>query len=224
MLSDIYPCGHKNWTNAATPYAARALLVSPIITHSYARDTSRKIRAVNKAKGEHGEPLTTNVPYGYRKDPDNPKRWILDEAAEQVVKRIFKLCMEGRGPSQIASLLTDEKVLNPTAYHLAEGQCSPHPETDNPYKWHQTTVVKILERREYTGCTVNFKTYTNSIWDKKKRKNPIENHTVFYGSHPAIIESEIFDKVQELRGQRHRKDKTGKTSLFSGLIYCANMN
>ena len=188
----------------------------------YARDTSRKIRAVNKAKGERGEPLTYNVPYGYKKNSDNSKRWVLDEEAAQVVKRIFTLCMEGRGPSQIASLLTAERVLNPTAYHRTEGRNPPGNETEKPHMWHDTTIVKILERREYTGCIVNFKTYTNSIWDKKKRENDADNLMVFHDTHPAIVEQEVFDKVQEIRQQRHRRTKTGKTNMFSGLVYCAD--
>ena len=188
----------------------------------FAKDTSRKIRAVQKAKGERGVPLTTNVPFGYRKDPEDRTKWIVDEAAALVVKRIFKLCMEGRGPMQIAKLLQAEKVLNPTSYKRREGIKSPSPETADPYHWNTNTVVHILERREYTGCTVNFKTYTNSIWDKKQRETPIEKQAVFYNTHPAIIEQEVFDKVQQIRKQRHRRTKTGKSSLFSGMVYCAD--
>ena len=188
----------------------------------FAKDTSRKIRAVQKAKGERGVPLTTNVPFGYRKDPEDRTKWIVDEAAALVVKRIFKLCMEGRGPMQIAKLLQAEKVLNPTSYKRREGIKSPSPETADPYHWNTNTVVHILERREYTGCTVNFKTYTNSIWDKKQRETPIEKQAVFYNTHPAIIEQEVFDKVQQIRQQRHRRTKTGKSSLFSGMVYCAD--
>ena len=188
----------------------------------FAKDTSRKIRAVQKAKGERGVPLTTNVPFGYRKDPEDRTKWIVDEAAALVVKRIFKLCMEGRGPMQIAKLLQAEKVLNPTSYKRREGIKSPSPETADPYHWNTNTVVHILERREYTGCTVNFKTYTNSIWDKKQRETPIEKQAVFYNTHPAIIEQEVFDKVQQIRRQRHRRTKTGKSSLFSGMVYCAD--
>ena len=188
----------------------------------FAKDTSRKIRAVQKAKGERGVPLTTNVPFGYRKDPEDRTKWIVDEAAALVVKRIFKLCMEGRGPMQIAKLLQGEKVLNPTSYKRREGIKSPSPETADPYHWNTNTVVHILERREYTGCTVNFKTYTNSIWDKKQRETPIEKQAVFYNTHPAIIEQEVFDKVQQIRKQRHRRTKTGKSSLFSGMVYCAD--
>lgn len=188
----------------------------------FAKDTSRKIRAVQKAKGERGVPLTTNVPFGYRKDPEDRTKWIVDEAAALVVKRIFKLCMEGRGPMQIAKLLQAEKVLNPTSYKRREGIKSPSPETADPYHWNTNTVVHILERREYTGCTVNFKTYTNSIWDKKQRETPIEKQAVFYNTHPAIIKQEVFDKVQQIRKQRHRRTKTGKSSLFSGMVYCAD--
>ncbi len=188
----------------------------------FAKDTSRKIRAVQKAKGERGVPLTTNVPFGYRKDPEDRTKWIVDEAAALVVKRIFKLCMEGRGPMQIAKLLQAEKVLNPTSYKRREGIKSPSPETADTYHWNTNTVVHILERREYTGCTVNFKTYTNSIWDKKQRETPIEKQAVFYNTHPAIIEQEVFDKVQQIRKQRHRRTKTGKSSLFSGMVYCAD--
>ena len=201
--SDI--AGIKNWFN-----------------EFFAKDTSRKIRAVQKAKGERGVPLTTNVPFGYRKDPEDKTKWIVDEAAAMVVKRIFKLCMEGRGPMQIAKLLQEEKVLNPTAYKRQIGIKTPSPETADPYHWNTNTVVHILERREYTGCTVNFKTYTNSIWDKKQRETPLENQAVFYDTHPAIIEQEVFDKVQEIRQQRHRRTKTGKSSLFSGMVYCAD--
>ncbi len=188
----------------------------------FAKDTSRKIRAVNKAKGERGVPLTTNVPFEYLKDPNDKTRWIVDEAAAQVVKRIFRLCMEGRGPMQIAKVLQEEKVLNPTAYKRRAGIKTPSPETSDPYHWNTNTIVHILERREYTGCTVNFKTYTNSIWDKKQRDMPLEKQAVFYGTHPAIIEQEVFDKVQEIRQQRHRRTKTGKSSLFSGMVYCAD--
>ena len=180
----------------------------------YARDTSRKIRAVMKAKGERGEHLTANPPYGYIKDPENPKQWVIDEEAAQVVQHIFDLCMEGRGPTQIGNLLEQEHIPNPTTY---QGK-----ESDYPYRWDTTTVVHILERREYTGCTVNFKTYTNSIWDKKQRKTPEDDRTVFYDTQPAIITEEVFEKVQQIRQQRHRQTKTGKSSIFSGLVFCAD--
>lgn len=201
--SDI--AGIKNWFN-----------------EFFAKDTSRKIRAVQKAKGERGERLTVHVPYGYMKNPENPKEWIIDEEAAQVVKKIFTLCMNGRGPSQIADQLEKDKVLTPTAYKNKQGVKTPHTEPENPYRWHESTIVNILERKEYIGATVNFKTYTNSIWDKKQRENPEENRVIFYNTHPAIIEQEVFDKVQEIRQQRHRRTATGKSSPFSGLVFCAD--
>ena len=201
--SDI--AGIKNWFN-----------------EFFAKDTSRKIRAVQKAKGERGERLTVHVPYGYMKNPENPKEWIIDEEAAQVVKKIFTLCMNGRGPSQIADQLEKDKILTPTAYKNKQGVKTPHTEPENPYRWHESTVVNILERKEYIGATVNFKTYTNSIWDKKQRENPEENRVIFYNTHPAIIEQEVFDKVQEIRQQRHRRTATGKSSPFSGLVFCAD--
>ena len=188
----------------------------------YARDTSRKIRAVQKAKGERGVPLTTNVPYGYVKDPGNPRRWVVDPVAADVVKRIFNLCMEGRGPMQIANQLKSDKVLTPTAYRALQGIKTPNKKPEDPYDWHSSTVVAILERREYTGCTVNFKTYTNSIWDKKQRDNPLEKQAIFPNTHEAIIEEAVFEKVQQVRQQRHRKTRTGRSSIFSGLVYCAD--
>ena len=188
----------------------------------YARDTSRKIRAVQKAKGERGVPLTTNVPYGYVKDPENPRRWVVDPVAADVVKRIFSMCMEGRGPMQIANQLKADKVLTPSAYRALQGIKTPNKKPEDPYDWHSSTVVAILERREYTGCTVNFKTYTNSIWDKKQRDNPLEKQAIFPNTHEAIIEEAVFEKVQQVRQQRHRKTRTGRSSIFSGLVYCAD--
>lgn len=201
--SDI--AGIKNWFN-----------------EFFAKDTSRKIRAVQKAKGERGERLTVHVPYGYMKNPENPKEWIIDEEAAQVVKKIFTLCMNGSGPSQIADQLEKDKILTPTAYKNKQGVKTPHTEPENPYRWHESTIVNILERKEYIGATVNFKTYTNSIWDKKQRENPEENRVIFYNTHPAIIEQEVFEKVQEIRQQRHRRTATGKSSPFSGLVFCAD--
>ena len=188
----------------------------------YARDTSRKIRAVNKAKGERGEHLNGRPPFGYIKDPKNPKQWIVDEEAAKVVRHIFDLCMEGRGPMQIAKQLQEEKVLTIIAYTKQAGRKMDRPAPEDPYNWNESSVVNILETRDYTGCTVNFKTYSNSIWDKKTRTNPIEKQAIFYNTQPAIIDPEVFEKVQEIRSQRHRRTKTGKSHMFSGLVYCAD--
>ncbi len=186
----------------------------------YARDTSRKIRAVKKAKGERGEHMTSIIPYGYKKDPENPKQWVVDEEAAEVVRLIFNLCMEGRGPGQIATELKERRILTPSAYQEKEGRKTPSKPNEYPYHWISSTVGVILQRKEYTGCMVNFKTYTNSLWDKTPHKNKPEDQIIFYNTHPAIVETDVFDKVQELRQQRHRRDRTGRTTLLSGLVYC----
>ena len=162
------------------------------------------------------------MPYGYVKDPETPRRWVVDPVAADVVKRIFDLCMEGRGPMQIANQLKADKVLTPSAYRALQGIKTPNKKPEDPCDWHSSTVVAILERREYTGCTVNFKTYTNSIWDKKQRDNPLEKQAIFPNTHERIIDDDVFEKVQEIRQQRHRMIRTGRSSIFSGLVYCAD--
>lgn len=185
----------------------------------YAKDTSKKIRAVVKMRGEAGEHLASNPPYGYIKDPENKKRWIVDEEAAKVVRRIFDLCIAGKGPMQIAKILTADKVLTVTAYNARQkGWTMP----ENLYRWSQKSIVGILERREYTGCTVNFKTYTKSLKFKKRMENPKENQRIFEGTQPAIIEMGQWERVQALRENKRRPTKTGKTSVFSGLVRCAD--
>ena len=185
----------------------------------YAKDTSKKIRAVVKMRGEAGEHIASNPPYGYIKDPQDKKKWIVDEGAAKVVRRIFNLCIAGKGPMQIAKILTDDKVLTVTAYHARQkGWTMP----ENLYQWCAKSVAGILERREYTGCTVNFKTYTKSLKFKKRMENPVENQRFFEDTQPAIIEKGQWERVQELRKNKRRPTKTGRTSMFSGLLYCAD--
>jgi DNA invertase Pin-like site-specific DNA recombinase len=185
----------------------------------YAKDTSKKIRAVVKMRGEAGEHLASNPPYGYIKDPRDKKKWIVDEEAAKVVQRIFSLCIAGKGPMQIAKILTADKVLTVTAYHARQkGWTVP----ENLYRWNTNAVLRIMERREYTGCTVNFKTYTKSLKFKKRMENPVENQRVFEDTQPAIIERGQWERVQELRKNKRRPTKTGRTSMFSGLLYCAD--
>ena len=185
----------------------------------YAKDTSKKIRAVVKMRGEAGEHLASNPPYGYVKDPENKKRWIVDEEAAKVVRHIFDLCIAGKGPMQIAKILTADKVLTVTAYNARQkGWTMP----ENLYQWCSKSVIGILERREYTGCTVNFKTYTKSLKFKKRMENPKENQRIFEGTQPAIIETGQWERVQALRENKRRPTKTGKTSIFSGLVRCAD--
>ena len=185
----------------------------------YARDTSKKIRAVMRSKGNAGEHLCTNPPYGYRKDPDDKKKWIVDEEAAAVVKKIFDLCIAGKGPMQIAKVLTADKVLTVKAYYAKrDGKAMP----DNLYRWDYKSIAGILERPEYTGCTVNFKTYSKSHKLKKRLQNAPENYRIFPNTQPAIIEEQVFERVQELRANKRRPTKTGRQGLFSGLLYCAD--
>lgn len=185
----------------------------------YARDTSKKIRAVMKAKGNAGEHLCTNPPFGYRKGPADKKKWIVDEPAAEIVKRIYDLCVAGKGPMQIAKLLTADNVLTVKAYYAKrDGKVMP----DNLYRWDYKTITGILERPEYTGCTVNFKTYSKSHKLKKRLQNIPENQRIFTDTQPAIIHQKVWERVQELRTNKRRPTKTVKQGLFSGLLYCAD--
>ena len=186
----------------------------------YARDTSKKIRAVMRSKGNAGEHLCTNPPYGYRKDPADKKKWIVDEEAAEVVKRIFDLCIAGKGPMQIAKMLMADKVLTVKAHYAKQnGRTMP----DNPYRWSVESIRGILERPEYTGCTVNFKTYSKSHKLKKRLQNTPENQRIFLNTKPAIIGEQVFERVQELRANKRRPAKQAeRQGLFSGLLYCAD--
>ena len=184
----------------------------------YAKDTSKKVRAIKRAQGMAGEHLT-KPPYGYKVDPNDRKKWIVDEEAAAVVKRVFDLCIAGKGPMQIAKVLTADKVLTVKAYY-AKRDGKPMP--DNLYRWDFKTIAGILERPEYTGCTVNFKTYSKSHKLKKRLQNAPENYRIFPNTQPAIIEEQVFERVQELRANKRRPTKTGRQGLFSGLLYCAD--
>ncbi|MDU3396425.1 MAG: recombinase family protein [Clostridiales bacterium] len=184
----------------------------------YAKDTSKKVRAIKKAQGMAGEHLT-NPPYGYKVDPNDKKKWIVDEEATAVVKRIFDLCIAGKGPMQIAKILTADKVLTVKAYYAKrDGKTMP----DNLYRWDYKSISGILERPEYTGCTVNFKTYSKSHKLKKHLQNTPENYRIFPNTQSAIIEEKVFERVQELRANKRLPTKAERQGLFSGLVYCAD--
>ena len=193
-----------------------------IINEWYAKDTSKKIRAVMKSKGEAGEYLCTNPPYGYRKDPENKKGWIVDEEAAEVVKRIFALCLDGYGPSQIARILKENKIITPTIHFQRAGRVIRNQLPNNPYHWKSETVADILERPEYQGHTVNFKTYKQSYKSKKTCYNPKEKQLVFENTHEAIIDADTWERIQELRKNKRRPTRTGKTNMFSGIVRCAD--
>ena len=192
-----------------------------VFNEMYARDTSKKIRATWQSKGKSGEHLTTIPPYGYMKDPDNKKKWIIDEEAAAVVQQIFALCVSGMGPTQIAKWLEKHEIYNPTAYSQAKGRPVTNKPTANPYKWTNETVSRTLERIEYLGHTVNFKTRKQSYKSKKKLWNDPSEWVIFENTQPPIVEESVFLIVQNIRKSRRRPTKMGDMGIFSGLLYCA---
>ena len=193
-----------------------------VFNEMYAKDTSKKIRATWQSKGRSGEHLTTVPPYGYIKDPEDTKRWIVDEEAAAVVQKIFALCMDGLGPTQIAKWLKENKVLNPTAYAYEKGLPAPNKPPVDPYKWTNETVSRILERLDYLGHTVNFKTTKQSFKSKKKLWNDPSEWVIFENTQEPIIEESVFLIVQKIRQGRRRPTKMGDMGMFSGLLYCAD--
>ena len=187
----------------------------------HANNTSKKVRAVFQNKGMSGKPLTTIIPYGYRKNEADPARWLVDEEAAQVVKRIFSLCVSGYGPTQIANILFSEGVPTPTEHWQSRGRKAGNLPSV-PHRWSARTVADILERLEYCGHTVNFRTTTRSFKDKTTIHRPKEEWMVFHDTHEAIIDDETWETVQTLRKNKRRPNRTGGVSVFSGLLYCAD--
>ena len=189
----------------------------------YARDISKKRRISNKIKGNAGEPMG-QPPYGYIKDPDNPKRWIVDDEAAQVVQRIYSMTLEGYGTEQIAAQLEKDEILTPRAYWLKKGIKRPGKGKQQPAtKWNSSTVTKILSLQEYCGDILNFKTYSKSYKNKKRLENDRENWVIFKDVHEPIVERSIFEQVQQKRGKiRKRRTNEGEHNMFSGLLVCAD--
>ena len=189
----------------------------------YARDISKKRRISNKIKGNAGEPMG-QPPYGYIKDPNNPKRWIVDDEAAQVVRRIYSMTLEGYGTEQIAAQLERDEILTPRAYWLKKGIKRPGKGKQQPAtKWNSSTVTKILSLQEYCGDILNFKTYSKSYKNKKRLENDRENWVIFKDVHKPIIERSVFEQVQQKRGKiRKRRTNEGEHNMFSGLLVCAD--
>ena len=189
----------------------------------YARDISKKRRISNKIKGNAGEPMG-QPPYGYIKDPENPKRWIVDEEAAQVVRRVYRMTLEGVGTEQIAAKLEEDGVLTPRAYWHSKGINRPGKVKDLlPTHWNSSSVIKMLSVQEYCGDILNFKTYSKSYKNKKRLENDRENWAIFKDVHEPIIERAVFEQVQQKRGKmRKRQAKDGERSMFSGLLVCAD--
>ena len=189
----------------------------------YARDISKKRRISNKIKGNAGEPMG-QPPYGYVKNPENPKRWIVDEEAAQVVRRIYRMTLEGVGTEQIAAKLEEDGILTPRAYWHSKGINRPGKVKDlPPTHWNSSSVIKMLSVQEYCGDILNFKTYSKSYKNKKRLENDRENWAIFKDVHEPIIARAVFEQVQQKRGKmRKRQAKDGERSMFSGLLVCAD--
>ena len=189
----------------------------------YARDISKKRRISNKIKGNAGEPMG-QPPYGYIKDLNDPKHWIVDDEAAQVVRRVYSMTLEGFGTEQIAAQLEKDDVLTPRAYWLTKGIKRPGKgKQQPPTKWNSSTITKILSLQEYCGDILNFKTYSKSYKNKKRIDNDRENWVVFQDVHEAIIERAVYEQVQQKRGKiRKRRTNNGEHNMFSGLLVCAD--
>ena len=196
-----------------------------IMNEMYARDISRKIRSSNRIRGNLGEPLA-QPPYGYMKSPENKKKWIVDPDASQVVKSIFRMCIEGKVNEAIAHVLQVNKVYIPMAYWHSKGLNRGGKQMPaDPYRWSKTTVRKILTQQEYCGDVINFKTYSKNFKNKKRLMNAEENWKIFKDVHEPIIEREVFELVQEnlLKVKRRApKPENAKKHIFSGLIRCGD--
>ena len=187
----------------------------------FIRDTSRKIRAVLKAKAERGERLGTRAPYGYRKDPGT-KKLVVDEETAAIVRRIFAMCAAGSGPSQIARILKKEQILTPTMYAYTRfGITHTCLDTAHPYNWSDSAIANLLENEIYLGNTINMKHSSRSYKDKRRVEHPREECLVFENTHPALITREVWDMVQRVRKNKHRLTKMEEQNKYSGLVFCA---
>lgn len=193
-----------------------------IFNEWYAAQTSRKIRAVNEMKAAKGKRVSSTVAYGYKKIEGDKEQWYIDEPAAEVVRKIYDLCLSGRGPSQIARQLEREKILTPTAYLNSVGRKTSNPMPANIYGWRESSVEHILENRQYTGCTVNGKSTTVSYKVHKIIEKPKEDYQIIPNTQEAIISENTWLRVQELRKNKRRNTATGRKSLFSGLVFCAD--
>ena len=184
------------------------------------RDTSKKIKAVKKAKGMSGKPVTSKPVYGYLMDED--ENFIIDEEAAPVVKQIYQLCLAGNGPTKIARMLTEQQIPTPGTLEYQRTGSTRRYHPGYECKWATNTVVHLLENREYTGCLVNFKTEKPSYKMKHSVDNPIEKQAIFENHHEPIIDLQTWERVQELRKQRKRPNRYDDVGLFSGLLFCAD--
>ena len=184
------------------------------------RDTSKKIKAVKRAKGMSGKPVTSKPVYGYLMDED--ENYLVDEETAPVVQQIYQLCLAGNGPTKIARMLTEQQIPTPGTLEYRRTGSTRRYHPGYECKWATNTVVHILENREYTGCLVNFKTEKPSYKTKHSVENPIEKQAIFENHHEPIIDTQMWERVQELRKQRKRPNRYDEVGLFSGILFCAD--
>lgn len=187
----------------------------------YARDTSKKIRAVFKAKGNSGKHLTTNPPFGYKKDPNDKEKWIIDDEAATTVRRIFEMFANGVRMPEIARKLTQEKVETPTLYNMKHG-IKIRRTSEFPEIWSNATIKGILDQIAYAGHTVNFQTTKKSYKNKKQVRLPKEGWVIYRNTQEAIIDEKTFETVQQMRNVKRAYTKFNEPNMFSGLLYCSD--
>lgn len=196
-----------------------------VINEFYLREYSKKIKAAFHSRGMSGKHTSSYCPYGYYKSPEDKNQWLVDETAAAVVRRVFNLTMEGKGPYQICCILKEDKVEMP-GYYLAQKGVGLHKSHvfPDPYNWTSTTVINMLSKKEYLGHTVNFKSKKDSYKDKKNKYVPEDEWVIFENTHEPIIDQETFDNVQRIRKSnvKRRPDGWGYVHPLSGLVYCAD--
>jgi DNA invertase Pin-like site-specific DNA recombinase len=191
-----------------------------IIAEFYARDTSKKIKAVLHNKGRSGKPLTNQAIYGYRKDPNDHNHWLVDETAKPIVQRIFQMTIDGKGPYQIARTFHDEQIIRPSCHIARLNDCVTAKSEQNIYGWTDATITNIIRKPEYMGHTVNFRTYKTSFKTKKHKHNPPEKWEIFENTHEALISSAEWETAQKCRTVKRRENKSGEVNPLTGLVYC----
>ena len=195
-----------------------------IINEYYAKETSKKIKSILHAKGREGKHLTNAALYGYIKDPNDRHKWLIDPEAAEIVKRIFKMTIEGKGCYQIARTFTDERITRPSDYIAVRDGGHYTPKSLNePYVWGGRTIQNILERQEYMGHTVNFKTYKESYRDRKSKERPKDEWVIFENTQEAIIDEETWLTAQKCRKVKRRENATGEPNPLTGLLFCNNI-
>jgi DNA invertase Pin-like site-specific DNA recombinase len=191
-----------------------------IISEFYARDTSRKIKAVAHAKGNAGKPLSYNTIYGYKKSPDDKNIWLIDDEASLVVKRIFQMALDGMEPYQIARRLSADKVEKPSAYFARTKDWAFDGKGNAPYAWNGGTVRNILSKPEYCGKTVNFRTVKPSFKSKKFQYRDKSEWKIFDDTHPALVDEQTYETVQKLLETTRRPSDCGEANPLTGLLFC----